>query len=75
MGDAVIVGKEDKEAVEAEDDDEDNDEGMEEMEIKGEMEMKENRPAAACCGLQMQIQKWPFERHGRRQWRRRRKRL
>jgi hypothetical protein len=34
MGDAVIFGEEDKEAVEAEDNNDDNDEGMEEMEIK-----------------------------------------
>jgi hypothetical protein len=40
MGDDVIVGEEDKEAVEAEDDDEDNDEGMEEMEIKGRLQWR-----------------------------------
>jgi hypothetical protein len=33
MGDAVVIGEEDEEAVEAEGDDEDNDEGMKEMEF------------------------------------------
>jgi hypothetical protein len=33
MGDVVVIGEEDEEAVEAEGDDEDNNEGMKEMEF------------------------------------------